>query len=108
MSQPEIHADSSVVVTLADKMDELSMRAQNVLAAYEEAQMNAQASGAFVGQGSGASVVTAGEVKAAQMKIQAKFQQVNQLLKDSTHNMNAADEQGHQLITQVAGGLAHT
>jgi hypothetical protein len=107
MSNSNIHAQSSVVLTLADQMDELSMRAQNVLAAYEEAQMNAQASGAFVGQGSTASVGTAGEVKAAQLKIQTKFQQVNQLLRDGTHHLNAADEQGHQMITQVVGGLAH-
>jgi hypothetical protein len=95
----------SSVVGLANSMDELSQRAQNVLARYEDAVQHAQAAQILNGSAGNTNVVTGAEIKDAQMKIQSRFQQVNDMLRSGGSQYTNTDEDNAHQIAQVASHI---
>ncbi|MEB3033347.1 WXG100 family type VII secretion target [[Mycobacterium] nativiensis] len=96
------------VVGLANQMDELSHRAQDVLARYEESVQHAQSGQILNGAAGSTNLVTGAEIKEAQMKIQARFQSVNDLLRSGAHTYTSTDEDNAHQIASVASGLRFT
>ncbi len=101
MGQTVVNHES--VVNLANKMDELSHRAQDVLARYEDAVHSAQAS--FTGAAGTTNISTTAEVKDAQMKIQTRFQAVNDLLRTGATTFTGHDEDNAHQIASVASSI---
>ena len=93
------------VVALANQMDELSHRAQDVLARYEEAVQHAQSGQVLNGAAGSTNLVTGAEIKDAQMKIQARFQAVNDLLRSGASTYTSTDEDNAHQISSVASSL---
>jgi negative regulator of replication initiation len=104
----QIHVDHSSVVNLANQMDELSHRAQDVMSRYQEAAQHAQASQVFDSGAGDTNVVTAAEIHDAQMKIQTRFQAVNDLLRSGASTFTNSDEQNAHQIASVGSSLRYT
>jgi len=108
MDSSAIKVDAAAVNDLANRMDELSSRAQSVLQRYEQSHSEIAAAGGFKGDAEAASTKTGLEIHAAQMKIQAKFQHVNELLRSNASRYTNTNEENASHIQQVAGGLRYT
>ena len=67
MSQPT-HVNHGQVVSLANQMDELSHRAQDVLQRYEDVVTHAHAGGSLVGAAGSANLVSSAQIKEAQSR----------------------------------------
>jgi uncharacterized protein YukE len=98
----------SAVIALANQMDELSHRAQDVLARYEDAVQAAQSSQTLNGAAGNANITTGAEVKEAQMGIQTRFQMVNDLLRSGATTYTSTDEDNAHQVASVAGSLRFT
>lgn len=98
----------AAVVALANQMDELSHRAQDVLARYEDAVQHAQSAQIFNGVAGSTNVVTGADIKEAQMKIQMRFQNVNDLLRSGASTYTSTDEDNAHAVASVASGLRFT
>lgn len=107
MSQP-LHVDVAAVTSLANSMDELSHRAQDVLSRYQEAVQHGQAAQILNGKAGDTNVVTGEEIRAAQMKIQARFQNVNDLLRQNAGTYDNVDHDAAANVAQVASSLRFT
>jgi hypothetical protein len=103
MSQTKVN--HAAVVNLANAMDELSQRAQDVLARYEDAVQHAQSAQILNGQAGNTNLVTGGEIKDAQMKIQQRFQQVNDVLRQGAGHYTSTDEDNAAQVAQVASHI---
>jgi uncharacterized protein YukE len=103
-----IEVDHGSVVNLANQMDELSHRAQDVMARYQDAVQHAQASQIFGGGAGDTNVVTGAEIHDAQMKIQTRFQSVNDLLRSGAATFTGADEHNASQIASVGSSLRYT
>jgi hypothetical protein len=95
----------SAVVNLANQMDELSHRAQDVLARYEDAVQHAQSGQVLNGAAGLTNLKTGAEVKEAQMKIQARFQAVNDLLRSGAGTYTNTDEDNAHQVASVASSI---
>lgn len=93
------------LVNLANEMDELKHQATGIMARYEETFTHAQASGAFAGGAGKASVGAGTEIHNAQMRIQQKFEQVNQLLRHGASTYTSTDEDNAQQAQNLVGHL---
>jgi hypothetical protein len=91
----------AAVVGLSNQMDELSQRAQSVLARYEEMVQHGQAAQILNGSAGNTNVITGAEVKEAQMKIQMRFGQVNEILRGGAGQYTNADEDNASQISSV-------
>lgn len=96
------------VVGLANQMDELSHRAQDVLSRYEADVQHAQSAQVLNGNAGSTNVVTGAEIKDAQMKIQHRFQQINDLLRGGANTYTNTDEQNAHQVASVASSLRFT
>jgi uncharacterized protein YukE len=106
VSSTQVNAGS--VVALANQMDELSHRAQDVLARYQAAVEHAQSAQILNGQAGTSHLVTGAEIKDAQMRIQTRFQAVNDLLRSGASTYTTTDEDNAQAVSSVASGLRFT
>jgi WXG100 family type VII secretion target len=95
--------DPALLDALANRMDDYSHRAQDVLSRYLDHTHQMQAH--FTGQGGTANLVTAGEIHDAQARIQAKYRMVTEVLRGNTQSYVAQDQDAAQGISAVAGGL---
>jgi len=95
------------LVSFSHRMDELSHRAQNVLQRYLDHAETVQGSGTFTGAGGTANIQTSNEVHEAQTRIQTKFQQLNEVVRQAAQGYTSRDEDNAHSITAVAGGLRH-
>ncbi|GAB4978954.1 hypothetical protein [Mycobacterium avium] len=98
----------AAVVALANQMDELSHRAQDVLSRYEAAVQHAQSAQILNGAAGSTNLVTGAEIKDAQMKIQTRFQAVNDLLRSGATTYTSTDEDNAHSFASVAGSLRFT
>lgn len=98
----------AAVVHLANQMDELSHRAQDVLSRYEEAVQHAQSGQILNGSAGQTNLVTGAEIREAQMKIQTRFQSVNDLLRQGAGTYTATDEDNAQQVASVGGHIRFT
>lgn len=95
----------AAVVHLANQMDELSHRAQDVLARYSDAVQHAQSAQILNGTAGNANLVTGAEIHDAQMKIQSRFQAVNDLLRQGATTYTSADEDNAQAVASVGSHI---
>ena len=95
--------DPALLDSLAQRMNDLSHRAKDVLARYLDHTHQMQAT--FKGAAGSTNMVTAGEVHDAQAKIQAHFDNVTEVLRGNTASYVNQDQDGAQGIAAVAGGL---
>jgi uncharacterized protein YukE len=100
-----IQVDHGAVVDLANKMDELSHRAQDVLARYSDAVQHAQSAQILNGTAGNTSVVTGAEIHDAQMKIQSRFQSVNDLLRSGASTYTNTDHDAAQAVASVGSHI---
>jgi len=107
MSQPT-HVNHGQVVSLANQMDELSHRAQDVLQRYEDVVTHAHTGGSLVGAAGSANLVSSAQIKEAQLKIQHRFQQVNDQLRSGANMYSNADDHNHQQIASIPGQMRWT
>lgn len=98
----------AAVVHLANQMGELSHRAQDVLTRYLEAVNHAQSGQILNGSAGLANVRTGQEVQEAQMKIQTRFQSVNDLLRQGAGTYTATDEDNAQQVASVGSHIRFT
>jgi WXG100 family type VII secretion target len=94
----------AALVSLANQMDELSHRAQDVLQRYESAVADAHGAH-FKGAAGTANLSTTADVKEAQLKIQHRFQAVNDLLRQGAASYTGSDEDNQSHIASVASSL---
>ena len=106
MASTQVNAAS--VNALANQMDELSHQAQDVLARYEAAVEHAQSEQILNGQAGSANLVTGAEIKEAQMKIQTRFQRINDLLRSGATTYTSTDEDSAHSVASVASSLRFT
>lgn len=104
----QIKINSQSLTHLANKMDELSHRAQDVLTRYEHQVLDGQSSNMLVGIAGTTNVSTAAEVKEAQMKIQARFQAVNDMLRHGANVYDNSDQDNNSTIHSVGQSLKFT
>lgn len=95
----------AAVVNLANQMDELSHRAQDVLARYEDAVQHAQSAQILNGSAGQANLVTSAQIKEAQLKIQSRFQAVNDLLRQGAGTYTSTDEDNAQQVASVGSHI---
>jgi hypothetical protein len=107
MSQPT-HVNHGQVVGLANQMDELSHRAQDVLQRYEDLVNHGHSGGSLVGAAGQANLVSSGQIKEAQLKIQHRFQQVNDLLRQGASMYSSADDDNHQRLASLPSQMRWT
>jgi hypothetical protein len=104
MSQPTTVNHGSVV-DLSNKMDELSHRAQDVLTRYKDAVEHAQSGQILNGDAGLANLKTGADVQEAQLKIQMRFQNVNEMLRGGASTYSNADQQNAHEVAAVAGSI---
>ena len=97
--------NAAAVNNLANQMDELSHRAQDVLQRYEDIIQHAQSGQILNGAAGSANIVTGAQVKEAQLKIQARFQAVNDLLRSGASIYTVHDETNKGHIDGVTSAL---
>jgi uncharacterized protein YukE len=95
----------AAVVNLANQMDELSHRAQDVLARYSDAVQHAQSAQILNGTAGQTNLVTGAEIHDAQMKIQSRFQAVNDLLRQGATTYTSTDEDNAHAVASVASHI---
>src|ERR1700753_3786787 len=100
--------DAATLHTFAGRMDELSQRAQNVLQRYEEHSLQVHSSGTLNGAGGSTNLQTAAGVKEAQMRIQTRFQNLNDLVRHNATKFTNTDEQNAQSLAAIPGALRHS
>ncbi|SBS76604.1 conserved hypothetical protein [uncultured Mycobacterium sp.] len=96
--------DHGAVVDLANKMDELSHRAQDVLTRYKNAVEDAQ-NGVLTGDAGLANIKTGADVDDAQRKIQARFQSINEMLRGGASTYTNTDQHNAHQVAAVAGSI---
>lgn len=100
-----IKVNAASVHNLANTMDDISQRMQDVLNRYQHANEESIASQTMGGQAAMTSVATGAEVHDAQTKIQHRFQQVNDTLRQAGSHTSNTDHDNSTLYQQVAGAI---
>lgn len=100
-----IKVDHSAVVNLANQMDELSHRAQDVMSRYSDAVQHAHSSQVLNGTAGQANLVTGAEIHDAQMKIQSRFQAVNDMLRQAAGTYTNTDADSAQAVASVGSHI---
>jgi uncharacterized protein YukE len=95
----------AALVNLSQEMDELKHQATSLMSRYEECFNHAQSSKAFAGSAGAASVASGGEIHDAQMRIQQKFEQVNELLRHGAATYTSTDQDNQHHIQSVASHI---
>ena len=95
----------AALVNLANQMDELKHQGVSLMSRYEECFNHAQSSKAFAGSAGAASVVSGAQIHDAQMRIQQKFEQVNELLRHGAATYTGTDEDNTHAIQSVASHI---
>ncbi|WP_375489203.1 WXG100 family type VII secretion target [uncultured Mycobacterium sp.] len=93
------------LVAFADQMDELSQRVQDVLQQYLNHSMELHSGGGLTGAAGTANIQTTQDVHDAQARIQARFQQLNDLVRQNAHGYANTDHNNQQTIAAVPGAL---
>ncbi|WP_157626079.1 hypothetical protein [Mycobacterium sp. 155] len=93
------------LVAFAERMDELSRRAQNVLQRYLDHAQQVQGGGILNGAGGDMNIKTSAEVHEAQLRIQTRFQQLNDLIRQNTQGYTARDEDNAHALAAIPGQL---
>ena len=107
MSKPNIVGQSQVMST-ADALDDLKHQAMDVLERYYHHSTELQGSGGLVGGAGRTNVVTAEEIRHAQMKVQSRWDQLIQALRSSAPQFGQVDAQSASHIASIPGGLRFT
>ena len=100
-----IKVNAANVHNLANVMDDISLRMQDVMKRYHTANEDAIAHQTMGGNAAMTSLATSGEITDAQMKIQHRFQQVNDTLRQAGSHSTNTDHDNTALYQQVAGGI---
>jgi WXG100 family type VII secretion target len=103
----QIKANAAQLYSLSHQMDELSARAVTALQQYEDAVQHAS-SGIFVGSAGTANVATTAQIKQAQINVQNRFKQVNEMLRQAGGNFTNTDDDNHQRIASLPSQLQWT
>jgi uncharacterized protein YukE len=103
----QIKANAAQLHNLSNQMDELSARAVTALQQYEDAVHHASTT-ILVGSAGGANVATTAQIKQAQINIQNRFKQINELLRSGAGHFTNTDEDNHQQIAALPGQLHWT
>lgn len=100
--------NAAAVNHLANQMDELSHRAQDVLQRYEDVIQHAQSAQILNGSAGWANVSTGAQVKEAQLKIQSRFQQINDALRSGGSIYTSQDEDNKGHIEAVGASIGNS
>lgn len=103
MSQPTM-VNHAALNNLAHQMDDLSQRACDVLQRYLDLAQHAHGSQILNGGAGDAHLNTTAQIHEAQMKIQNRFQAVNDLLRQGGTTYAGADEDNK---SQILGLHSH-
>jgi uncharacterized protein YukE len=95
----------AAVVNLANEMDELKHQAVSLMSRYEECVNHAQSSKAFAGGAGAASVVSGAQIHDAQMRIQQKFEQVNDLLRHGAATYTGTDQDNQHAVQSLTSHI---
>lgn len=96
------------IQSAADQLDDLKMRALDVLSRYQQHSTELQASGGLDGQAGVANVATADEISRAQREMNMRWESLIAALRNSAPDFTNIDTQSAQQIQSVAGGLRFT
>ena len=107
MAQTNIVGQSQILA-LCDTLDDRKNYLIDVLGRYYQHSMDLQAAGHLDGGAGRTNVVTAEEIKAAQMKIQMRWDTLIQALRGSVPQFEQTDAHSASHIASVAGGLRFT
>jgi uncharacterized protein YukE len=100
-----IKVNAANVHNLAAVMDDISVRMQGVVGRYQAANEEAIARQTMGGGAAMTSLATGAEIHDAQMKIQNRFQQVNDALRAAGSHTTNTDQDNRALYQQLAGGI---
>lgn len=100
-----IKVGASQVHTLANTMDDVSYRMQDVLTRYQDANEQAIAGQTMGGHAAMTSRVTGAEIKDSQMKIQTRFQAVNDTLRGGATQYTNMDQDNASNIASIASHI---
>lgn len=100
-----IKVNAANVHNLAGTMDDISARMQSVIGRYQAANEEAIANQTMGGGAAMTSLATGAEIHDAQMKIQNRFQQINDALRGAGSHTTNTDGDNRALYQQVAGNI---
>lgn len=100
-----IKVNAANVHNLANTMDDVSQRMQDVLNRYQHANEEAIANQTMGGNAAMTSVATGAEIHDAQTKIQARFQQINDTLRQAGAHTTNTDQDNKAAYQQVASNI---
>jgi hypothetical protein len=86
-------------------MDDISARMQDVVGRYQAANEEAISNQTMGGGAAMTSLATGAEIHDAQMKIQHRFQQINDTLRQAGSHTTNTDSDNTSLYQQVAGNI---
>ena len=96
------------IQSTADQLDDLKMRALDVLSRYQQHSTELQASGGLDGQAGVANVATAEEISQAQREMNMRSDSLLVALRNSGPHVTNSGSQRPPQIQSVAGGLRFT
>jgi hypothetical protein len=101
----QIAAGTSQIHTLANAMDDISHRMQDVLRRYQAANEESLANQTMGGKYAMQSLVTGAEITDAQTKIQQRFQAINDQLRSGATHYDNMNQQNASTMASVAGHI---
>ena len=100
-----IKVNAAQVHNLANTMDDISQRMQDVLNRYQQANEDAIAHQTMGGGAAQTSLVTGAEIHDAQTKMQHRFQQINDTLRQAGSHTANTDSDNKAAYQQVASHI---
>jgi len=106
MSTPSFKLDHQQTDTLAGAMDDVSHRIVDLMSRYQDSIENMQASQHLIGDAGTQNVLTAQDVTEAQNKVQNRFKQINDVLRQTGMATAHTDSDAHANLARVAGSIS--
>lgn len=96
------------LMSFADAMNDISQSIQAVMSNYDQHSTELHHSGGLQGAAGMSNLSTSAQILEAQMRIQQRFQALNDLVRQAAHGYTNTDEQSAQAIQAVAGHLRYS
>jgi len=106
MSSPSFKLDHQQTDTLAGAMDDVSHRIVDLMSRYRDAIEGMQSAQHLVGDAGTQNVLTATDVTDAQNKVQARFKEINDVLRRTGTATAHTDSDAHANLAQVASSIS--
>jgi len=98
----------SELLSFADAMNDICQNMQAVMSNYDQHSQELHHSGGLQGAAGMGNLSTSGQILEAQVRIQHRFNQLNDLVRQAAHGFTSTDENNAQQIQSVVGHLRYS